>query len=137
MRTSLEAELWALEKGLKYCVVENCLPVVLETDSLMAFKCLSGNWEIPWSVRMKICRINELRSLRRVQVQHILREGNKVADFFAKLVFCFAGTKQINFQSIQQVPRQGRALISMDAQRIPNVRIIKMQNHSYNTGCSR
>lgn len=115
VKSCLEVESWAVEEGLKYCIAENWLPLVLETDSLMDFNCLSRNWEISWRVSMKIHKINILRSHRGVQMQHIMREKNKVADYFAHLVFFFAGTKHINFHTFQQVPKQGRTLISLDA----------------------
>lgn len=98
--SSLEVEVWALEEDLKYCIKENWLPIILETNSLMAFYCISGIWEVPWRIRLRINRINEIRRNKGVEIKHILREGNKVTDYFANLVFFFAGTTHINFQSI-------------------------------------
>lgn len=56
---------------------------------------------------MKIKKINELRRHRGVEIQHILRKENKVANYFVNVIFFFVGTKNIIFQSIQQVPKQG------------------------------
>lgn len=117
--SSLEVEVWALQEDLKYCIKENWLPIILETNSLMAFNCISGIWEVPWRIRLRINRINEIRRNKGVEIKHILREGNKVTDYFANLVFFFASMEIINFQSIQQVPKQGHALLALDAEQIP------------------
>lgn len=63
-----------------------------------------------------------------MELQHIWMEENKVANFFINLIFYFAGTIVLTYQSIQQIPDQEKALIQLDAQQIPNVRIKKMQN---------
>lgn len=40
MRSSIEAELWAINEGLRLWTDNNWLPLILETDSLMAYNCL-------------------------------------------------------------------------------------------------
>lgn len=80
---------------------------------------------------MKAKKINSLRNYKEMEVQHTLREGNKVANYFTNLIFSFAGTKNINFQFIQQVPKRGRALLVMDTNQVSYIRILKMQNKAY------
>lgn len=75
-------------------------------------------------------KINALRGHKEVEVQHILRERNKVAHYSPNLIF-FTGTTHINFLDIHQVPKQGQTFLCLDAQRIPNIRITMMQNVNY------
>ncbi|KAK4721269.1 hypothetical protein R3W88_011502 [Solanum pinnatisectum] len=109
IRTGLEAETSAMEKGLNYCVTHNLLPVCLETDSLVLTKILNGVWEVPWSIKIQIQKIEFLRNNREVAVLHTLREGNKVADYFTNFILSFAGTENKTFQSIQDVPKEGKS----------------------------
>ncbi|KAL3337562.1 hypothetical protein AABB24_029946 [Solanum stoloniferum] len=67
IRTRLEAETSAMEKGLNYCVTHNLLSVFLETDSLVLIKILNGVWEVPWSIKIQIQKIEFLRNNRQVQ----------------------------------------------------------------------
>lgn len=57
------------------------LPLMLETDSLI--KMVQGEWESPWNTAMIIRRFKELIGGGLIQVQHIYREGNTLADFLA------------------------------------------------------
>ncbi|KAK4721575.1 hypothetical protein R3W88_011808 [Solanum pinnatisectum] len=131
IKAGLEAETSAMEKGLNYGVTHNLLPVCLETDSLVLTKILHGSSEVPWSIKVLIKKIEFLRNKKEVEVLHTFREGNKVADYFTNFIFSFAGTKIKTFQSIQQVPKEGKSLLIMDANYIPNIRITKMQNKFY------
>ncbi|KAK4724480.1 hypothetical protein R3W88_027259 [Solanum pinnatisectum] len=56
-----------------------------------------------------------------VRVQHSLREGNTLADFFANLVFHFAGIYEFN--QFQEVPSAGRRIINLDKPSSPQLRI--------------
>lgn len=131
VKTSLEAEVIALKMGLQFCVSNNLLPVILETDSLMVSQILGGNWETPWSVSLMIKKIQWLRKAGGVEVSHVLREGNKVADYFANFIFSCAGTGFKVFNTYIEVPREGKALIELDANRVPNLRVTKCQNPSF------
>lgn len=42
VKSSLDAKVWALEKGLSFCISHNFLPVTLESDSLIVCKILAG-----------------------------------------------------------------------------------------------
>uniref|UniRef100_A0A0V0HLT4 Putative ovule protein n=1 Tax=Solanum chacoense TaxID=4108 RepID=A0A0V0HLT4_SOLCH len=87
---------------------------------------LNGEWDVPWSVTLEVNSINRLRELMTVRVQHFLREGNTLADFFANLVFHFAGT--IEFNQFQEVPRAGKAIINADKYGFPHLRT-RQTNH--------
>ncbi|XP_060210552.1 uncharacterized protein LOC132637489 [Lycium barbarum] len=89
--SNLIAESRALHEGLKYCVTHSLLPVVLETDSMTMKMILTGQWETPWSISMIINYILRLRRDKEVRVEHVLREGNGLADFLTNYAFDFAG----------------------------------------------
>lgn len=61
IKSSIEAEFWAIREGLKLCTDQNCLPVVLETDSLLIYNYINGIWDSPWSVDLMVQKINALR----------------------------------------------------------------------------
>lgn len=90
----------------------------LETNSLMVYNFVNGFWEAPWNVSMKIITIIEMRRSKDIEVNHIMEEGNKVVDFFTNIIFSFAGTNSIIFQSLQQVQKEGRTLLAMDKNQV-------------------
>ncbi|KAK4724266.1 hypothetical protein R3W88_027045 [Solanum pinnatisectum] len=77
----LMSETMALRRGLEYSIIHQYLPVILETDSLMLQKILNGIWEVSWSSRVEVKRINGLRINVDARVEHTLREGNTFADY--------------------------------------------------------
>ncbi|KAK4736878.1 hypothetical protein R3W88_000575 [Solanum pinnatisectum] len=109
-----------MREGLQYCFENNLSNIILETYSLAMVHILNGDWETPWSVTMEVNSINRLRNLISIRVQHSLREGNTLADFFANLVFHFAGTYEFN--QYQEVPSEGRRIINLNKS-IPQLRI--------------
>lgn len=68
----------------------------METDSLIMKNVLYGIWEIPWSIAMEVKSFNQLRSRGGVMVEHVYREGNQLADYFANPGVHFVGTKSFN-----------------------------------------
>ena len=57
---------------------------------------LNDVWDTPWSVTLVItCINNRMRELLEVRVQHSLREGNTLVDYFANLVFVFEGNYEL------------------------------------------
>ncbi|MCD7459576.1 hypothetical protein HAX54_041345 [Datura stramonium] len=61
-----------------------------------------------------------------VMVQHIYREGNTLADYFANLVVHFVGT--VKYNTNQEVLAEGKKIIIMEKNQIPNLRIRQYQN---------
>lgn len=124
----LVAEVKAMKAGLEYCSSNNLLPLMLETDSLSLKKIVEGLWEVPWTITIEVKRIKQSLASGGVVVEHTVREGNKLSEFFANLIFCFVGTQRIHYTSIQEVPAQGKAIISLEKSKMPNLRIQKCQN---------
>jgi len=69
---------------------------------------------------------------KEVVVTHIFRKGNKLADFLTNYVFSFAGTNNIQFTSVEDLPGQAQAILHGDKQGTPNLRIKKCQNANFN-----
>lgn len=77
----LYAEARAMSKGIEYCVCNQLLPLIMETDSLTMKKIVDGEWETPWSISMTLKEINTWRMKGHIQFAHTLREDNTLADF--------------------------------------------------------
>lgn len=85
---------------IDYCTRNNFVPVRLETDSLVLLNMVEGTWNTPSKLRMKIDRIRFWRAKGVSTVHHVLREGNKIADF----ITCCVGA--ISYNSLQQLPQE-------------------------------
>lgn len=58
--------------------------------------------------------IHRMRALMTTRVQHSLREGNTIADYFTNLDFNFAGT--FEFIHFQDISIAGKNIINIDKQ---------------------
>ncbi|XP_060210685.1 uncharacterized protein LOC132637641 [Lycium barbarum] len=125
--SNLVAEAMALQEGFKYCVTNDLLPVILETDSMTLKMILTGHWEIPWSISLIIKDITRLRRDKEVRVEHVLREGNGLADFLTNFVFDFAGEHQFN--SYQSLPRKEKQILITENAQMPYIRIRQAKDH--------
>lgn len=81
---------------------------------------LEGRWDVPWSVTLEVNSISYLRRSLSARVQHIFREGNTLADYFANLVFDLAGDYQ--FSHFQDIPMEGRRILNLDKSGTPHIR---------------
>jgi len=119
--SNLMAEAIAIREGLQYCLDKHFQQIIIETDSLSMVNILNGEWESPWSVTMEVNSINRIRNSISVRVQHSFREGNTLADFFANLVFVFAGNYEFN--SFHEVPTTAKKIINLEKCNTPYIRI--------------
>ncbi|XP_009794683.1 uncharacterized protein [Nicotiana sylvestris] len=118
--TNVLAEAKVIVEGLKYCVKHELHPLILETESLVLKKVIGGEWDPPWCIVAEVQKIKEIRDHFNVIFQHVLREGNIVADFLASIVFSFAGSTQ--FHSFSELPSAGRRLLNLEKSQTPNLR---------------
>ncbi|WMV32083.1 hypothetical protein MTR67_025468 [Solanum verrucosum] len=88
--TNLTVEVVAIREGLIYCCEKNYTHIIVETDSLARVHMLNGVWDTPWNVVLETSSINRMRDLLTLRVQHSLKEGNTLADYFTNLIFDFA-----------------------------------------------
>lgn len=92
----------------------------IETDSLILKNVLIGEWKIPWSIAIEVHAIEEMRRDKKVQICHVLREGNSLTDYFTNLVFDFAG--DFIFHNFQEVLSTGRKIINSNKSLLPYIR---------------
>lgn len=94
--------------------------MIIEIDSLIMKNILAGSWKVPWNIAMEVQAIEELRRDKEVQFCYVMREGNRLTDYFTNLVFDFAG--ELIFNNFQEVPSAGRRIINSDKSQIPYIR---------------
>lgn len=68
---------------------------------------------------------------KEVVVVDTFREGNKLADFLTNKVVNFAGADSIQFNHTDKLPVHGKAILQLDKQGIPNIRIKKGQDNFF------
>ncbi|KAK6777990.1 hypothetical protein RDI58_024708 [Solanum bulbocastanum] len=83
--TNIEAEIIAMWNALKYCKRQGINNIILETDSLSLKNMIMRDWKIPWSLTEKIEEIQKIMANMHIQVMHIFREANELADCIANL----------------------------------------------------
>ncbi|XP_049352692.1 uncharacterized protein LOC125817186 [Solanum verrucosum] len=110
--TNIVDEARAIRESLSFCIEHGIDNIIIETDSLAMVHILEGEWEVPWNVALEVSIIRRLRSDISARVKPSFREGNTLADFFANLVFSFAGDFQI--QNFQEIPSAGKKLLNLD-----------------------
>ncbi|WMV08231.1 hypothetical protein MTR67_001616 [Solanum verrucosum] len=130
---AIVAEVKAFKAGLKYCIENDLLPIIMETDSFIIKKVLDGVWEVPWSISVDIQCIKLWMENGEVEVVHTYREGNRLADYLANHIVHFVGTNVIQFNSTQELPQLARKILLTEQRKIPHIRIKKMQNKSFST----
>lgn len=54
-----------------------------------------------------------------------------MADFLANYVFSFAGTNNYSFSNSQQLPGGAKALLDKEKEKLPSLRIKKVQNEDF------
>ena len=80
--SAIEAEIGAVNEVSNYRIQKGCLPLTIETDSLITKKVLDGVWEVPWIVSKNVSNIHFSMHTGNVEVIRTFKEGNKVANFF-------------------------------------------------------
>lgn len=81
----MDIEIMGAWKAVKYCENEGLNNMILETDSLTLKNIISNKWRTPWAHASKIVEIQRTISKHNIQVHHVFREANKLADYFANL----------------------------------------------------
>ncbi|KAK6786457.1 hypothetical protein RDI58_014982 [Solanum bulbocastanum] len=81
--TNVEAETVAIKEAIYHCTTRGFPRVTIKTDSLLLKNILEGNWEIPWNIRIIMEDTLTLMQYSTVNIEHIYREGNTLADYLA------------------------------------------------------
>ncbi|XP_059290521.1 uncharacterized protein LOC132044056 [Lycium ferocissimum] len=122
MSTNTQAETMAILQALRYLDDNQADRIVIETDSLILKNIIQRVWEVPWQIANMMEDIWTLIDGKTVVVDHIYREGNKVADHLANLALDRGEVVANNFQELDS---HGRKLINSDKLEIPYLRIRK------------
>ncbi|XP_060182866.1 small ribosomal subunit protein uS3c-like [Lycium barbarum] len=77
-------------------------------------------WTTPWELRNQIEEIKQDMRAMQVQINHIFREGNRLADFLANQALDHAGIKVHDFILMAS---EGRRILNMDKLQLPQLRI--------------
>lgn len=84
-------------------------------------KVLKGQMQSPWEIIEIMEEIKQQVQLQNINVQHIFREGHKLADFLAN--HAAQEEKEIRFEHFNSLPKMGRQIINTNKQQIPYLRI--------------
>lgn len=104
----MDAEAKAVLEALKYCIRKKLNPVQLETDSLVLKNTINRNCRIPWDLVEIMEDIHNMLGKITVNVRHIFRESNQLADCKANSAVNTEDKKiLLNFQ---ELPSKGRKL---------------------------
>ncbi|KAG5599438.1 hypothetical protein H5410_030808 [Solanum commersonii] len=93
-----------------------------------AYNILDGIWETLWGIMMKIKRIKMLMEDKEVIAEHILKEGNQLANFLTNHIFYFVGTQTLTYSNFQDLPTNARGIINTEKEKLPSLRIRRYQN---------
>nr|XP_027093558.1 uncharacterized protein LOC113713956 [Coffea arabica] len=116
----LQAEALAVLEGLRVCAAKGVQEVLVEVDSAVLMSLVKSSALGGWS------HCNLLRQIRRLLDQvsvsfiHIFCEANMAADRLAAL----QGYPSMVFDSVQQLPREIRGCLAMDAREFPSLRLV-------------
>ncbi|KAH0745167.1 hypothetical protein KY285_006824 [Solanum tuberosum] len=96
--TSTVAEVKAVLEASKHCKQQKHSQVIMQTDSMLMNKVLTGEWAIPWNIANTVDKIKACLEGKQLNFQHIMREGNQLADYLANKAIAREGhiTTKIN-----------------------------------------
>ncbi|XP_070041045.1 uncharacterized protein [Nicotiana tomentosiformis] len=81
--TNNEAEAITILEALRYCVQHRYTHILLQTDSMLMKNVIDGTWIAPWAVITYVEEIKDIMEENNFRISHIMREGNKLADYLA------------------------------------------------------
>ncbi|KAL6550382.1 hypothetical protein OROMI_020870 [Orobanche minor] len=82
-RTNNFAELYAIWRGLEFCIDKHFDKVWVEVDSKIALSLIEHSTTSHWQLQGIISKIRDFRGSIEIHFSHIFREGNAVADWLA------------------------------------------------------
>ncbi|KAH0715165.1 hypothetical protein KY284_008070 [Solanum tuberosum] len=118
--TCTEAETRAILKAIKHCQLAGINRAIIQTDSLLLKQVLTGKWECPWNIAVEVDQIMEMMKAKNIHIQHIMREGNKLADHIANLALDTGGCKYHHFREMDS---KGRKIINADKSKFYHIKV--------------
>jgi len=118
--TSIVTEAKTILEASKHCKQRNLNKVIIQTDSMLLKKVLTGEWAIPWSISDVVEEIRTCLEGKQHIFQHILREGNQLADHLANRAI---ENGNCIFTEFQNMDTRGRRIVNSDKLNIPYIRV--------------
>ncbi|KAK4378807.1 hypothetical protein RND71_000669 [Anisodus tanguticus] len=118
--TNTESEAMAILEAARYCLSKHVFSLILETDSLLMKNILDREWRPPWNIAFMVEELLEIIDNSDVQVLHILREGNQLADHLANVSLDHG---EVEVQSFAELDTKGRKILNSDKPQCPYLRI--------------
>ncbi|XP_070033079.1 uncharacterized protein [Nicotiana tomentosiformis] len=123
--TNNEAEAWAILEGLSYCVNQQYIQILIQTDSMLLKNVLDEVWIAPWNVTEIVEEINKLRHRCTVTFTHILREGNRLVDYLANYALDFGNIEAAGFTDLDT---HGKKIVNNEKMQCPYLRVKPKRN---------
>ncbi|XP_016482447.2 uncharacterized protein LOC107803276 [Nicotiana tabacum] len=99
--TNMEAETIAILEAIQTCVQQGYANIHIQTDSLFLKNVIDGTWDPPWAIEAYVQEIKQFMARCNCRVSHIMREGNKLADFLANHALDHEDHEAHNFQQLE------------------------------------
>ncbi|CAK9178245.1 unnamed protein product, partial [Ilex paraguariensis] len=94
---------------------------MVETDSYSLFQMVRGLAAVPWKMQYLLERIKMLFGFLNLQIKHIYREANSLADFLAS--FAVKSEQYTEFSANNILPSIGRLILQQDLYGFPYARL--------------
>lgn len=110
--TNMEGEVLALKDGITLCRNKGFTSVQGQTDSKIAVDFLKHQAQFPWRLEYSLRECSSL--LGHYGIEHIYREGNRVADSLANEAH--RHKSHLFFAKMEELPVSVASIISQDVQ---------------------
>ncbi|KAL6570169.1 hypothetical protein OROMI_014683 [Orobanche minor] len=121
-RTNNFAELYAIWRGLEFCIDNHFDKVWVEVDSKIALSLIEHSTTSHWQLQGIISKIRDFRGSIEIRFSHIFREGNAVADWLANHG---CDRKDFFLHNVYSISGKLLGVIKLDKMSYPYIRIKK------------
>ncbi|CAK9149576.1 unnamed protein product [Ilex paraguariensis] len=98
--------------------------IMVETDSYTLVQMVRGLAAVPWKMQYLLERIKLLFKFLNLQIKHIYREANGLADFLAS--FAVKSEQSTEFSANNILPSIGRVIMQQDLYGFPSTRLKRL-----------
>ncbi|CAK9188162.1 unnamed protein product [Ilex paraguariensis] len=98
--------------------------IMVETDSYTLVQMVRGLAAVPWKMQYLLERIKLLFKFLNLQIKHIYREANGLADFLAS--FAVKSEQCTEFSANNILPSIGRVIMQQDLYGFPSARLKRL-----------
>ncbi|KAL6582730.1 hypothetical protein OROMI_004808 [Orobanche minor] len=118
-RTNNFAELYAIWRGLEFCIDNHFDKVWVEVDSKIALSLIEHSTTSHWQLQGIISKIHDFRGSIEIRFSHIFIEGNAVADWLANHG---CDRKDFFLHNVYSISGKLLGLIKLDKMSYPYIR---------------